>query len=116
MPERSEEMILDRLIHEPGRLAILTVLSSVEDADFVFLQRTTGLTKGNLSSHLTKLEEAGLVDDREAVHPQEAQHQRRADGGGQAADREPLESAGAAEAPVGDPAHRGSSGRMKLRS
>ena len=53
--------VLDRLIHEPGRLAILTVLSSVKDADFVFLQRTTGLTKGNLSSHLTKLEEAGLV-------------------------------------------------------
>ena len=41
--------------------AILTVLSSVQSADFVFLQRTTGLTKGNLSSHLTKLEDAGLV-------------------------------------------------------
>jgi DNA-binding transcriptional ArsR family regulator len=56
-----EDLVLDRLIHEPGRLAILTVLSSVRNADFVFLQRTTGLTKGNLSSHLTKLEEAGLV-------------------------------------------------------
>ncbi|HEY5857010.1 MAG TPA: transcriptional regulator [Aldersonia sp.] len=53
--------MLDRLVHEPGRLAILTVLSSVTDADFVFLQRATGLTKGNLSSRLTKLEEAGLV-------------------------------------------------------
>lgn len=62
MSERNDELILDRLIHEPGRLAILTVLSSVIDADFVFLQRTTGLTKGNLSSHLTKLEEAGLVE------------------------------------------------------
>jgi DNA-binding transcriptional ArsR family regulator len=61
MLERRDELILDRLIHEPGRLAILTVLSSVKDGDFVFLQRTTGLTKGNLSSHLTKLEEAGLV-------------------------------------------------------
>ena len=61
MLERNDELLLDRLIHEPGRLAILTVLSSVRDADFVFLQRTTGLTKGNLSSHLTKLEEAGLV-------------------------------------------------------
>jgi DNA-binding transcriptional ArsR family regulator len=57
----SDELTLDRLIHEPSRLAILTVLSSVRDADFVFLQRATGLTKGNLSSHLTKLEEAGLV-------------------------------------------------------
>jgi DNA-binding transcriptional ArsR family regulator len=56
-----EELVLDRLVHEPGRLAILTVLSSVSDADFLFLQRTTGLTKGNLSSHLAKLEEAGLV-------------------------------------------------------
>src|SRR6185503_1234985 len=61
MREPKEAPVLDRLIHEPGRLAILTVLSSVTDADFVFLQRATGLTKGNLSSHLTKLEEAGLV-------------------------------------------------------
>ncbi len=61
MPEPRDDLILDRLIHEPGRLAILTVLSSVRDADFVFLQRATGLTKGNLSSHLTKLEVAGLV-------------------------------------------------------
>ena len=61
MSAPDEDLVLDRLIHEPGRLAILTVLSSVADADFVFLQRTTGLTKGNLSSHLTKLEDAGLV-------------------------------------------------------
>ena len=57
-----EELVLDRLVHEPGRLAILTVLSSVSDADFLFLQRTTGLTKGNLSSHLSKLQAAGLVE------------------------------------------------------
>ncbi len=43
-----EELVLDRLIHDPGWLAILTLLSSVKDADFVFLQRATGLTKGNL--------------------------------------------------------------------
>ena len=61
MSEGSDELVLDRLIHEPARLAILTVLSSVRAADFVFLQRTTGLTQGNLSSHLTKLEDAGLV-------------------------------------------------------
>jgi len=61
MSQPEEALLLDRLIHEPGRLAILTVLSSVQAADFVFLQRTTGLTKGNLSSHLTKLEEGGLV-------------------------------------------------------
>lgn len=52
---------LDRLIHEPARLAILTALSACESADFLFLQRLTGLTKGNLSAHLSKLEEAGLV-------------------------------------------------------
>jgi DNA-binding MarR family transcriptional regulator len=62
MSQPTEQVVLDRLIHEPGRLAILTVLSSVTDADFVFLQRATGLTKGNLSSHLTKLEEAGLIE------------------------------------------------------
>src|SRR3954468_20739579 len=61
MAEPAHDLVLDRLIHEPGRLAILTVLSSVASADFVFLQRATGLTKGNLSSHLSKLEEAELV-------------------------------------------------------
>ena len=52
---------LDRLIHEPARLLIVTILSSVESADFLFLQRETDLTKGNLSAHLSKLEEAGYV-------------------------------------------------------
>jgi DNA-binding transcriptional ArsR family regulator len=51
----------DRLVHEPARLAILTALSACEKADFVFLRSLTGLTKGNLSSHLSKLEQAGLV-------------------------------------------------------
>lgn len=52
---------LDRLVHEPARLALLTALASCEDADFLYLQRLTGLSKGNLSSHLSKLEEAALV-------------------------------------------------------
>lgn len=52
---------LDRLVHEPARLAILTALSACDSADFLFLQRLTGLTKGNLSAHLSKLEEGGLV-------------------------------------------------------
>ncbi len=52
---------LDRLIHEPARLAIMTALSSCQYADFLFLQRLSGLTAGNLSSHLSKLEAAGLV-------------------------------------------------------
>ena len=52
---------LDRLIHEPARLLIVTILSTVASADFLFLQRETGLTKGNLSAHLSKLEQAGYV-------------------------------------------------------
>jgi DNA-binding MarR family transcriptional regulator len=52
---------IDRVIHEPARLAITTILSVVESADFLFLQREAGLTKGNLSSHLAKLEEARYV-------------------------------------------------------
>jgi DNA-binding transcriptional ArsR family regulator len=52
---------VDRLIHEPSRTVILAVLAAVESADFLYLQRETGLTKGNLSVHLSKLEEAGYV-------------------------------------------------------
>ncbi len=51
----------NRLIHEPARLAILTVLSACKAADFTFLQQVTGLTKGNLSVQLTNLEQAGVV-------------------------------------------------------
>lgn len=57
-----EEMSgLDRLVHDPSRLSILTALSACRSADFSFLQSLTGLTKGNLSGHLGKLEQAGLV-------------------------------------------------------
>jgi DNA-binding MarR family transcriptional regulator len=52
---------LDKLVHEPARLAIMTALSACQSADFLFLQQLTGLTKGNLSSHLIKLEEATFV-------------------------------------------------------
>ena len=52
---------LDRVIHEPARLAVLTVLSACDEADFTFLLRVTGLTNGNLSTHLSKLEMNGLV-------------------------------------------------------
>ncbi|HVO76759.1 MAG TPA: transcriptional regulator [Candidatus Bathyarchaeia archaeon] len=55
---------LDRVIHEPARLMIVAVLSAVESADFLFLARETGLTRGNLSTHLAKLEAAGYVDIR----------------------------------------------------
>lgn len=52
---------LDRTIHSPARLMVMTYLYVVESADFVFLMQLTGLTWGNLSTHLSKLEEAGYV-------------------------------------------------------
>ena len=53
---------LNRLIHEPARLTLIAILSSVKEADFLYLLRETGLTKGNLSTHLVRLEEAGYVE------------------------------------------------------
>jgi DNA-binding MarR family transcriptional regulator len=53
---------VDRLIHEPSRSVILAVLSAVESADFLYLLRETGLTKGNLTVHLSKLETAGYIE------------------------------------------------------
>jgi len=52
---------VDRLVHEPSRLAILSALLACAEADFRYLLSVTGLTKGNLSSHLSKLEAGGLV-------------------------------------------------------
>lgn len=52
---------VDRVIHEPARLMILAILSGVEEADFVFLLDQTGLTRGNLSSHVRRLEDVGYV-------------------------------------------------------
>ena len=63
MPTPFEDLAaLNRLVHEPSRLAILTALSACDKADFLFLLNITGLTKGNLSSHLSKLQQAGLVE------------------------------------------------------
>jgi len=53
---------INRLIHEPSRLTIMAYLSVVESADFLFLVRQTGMTWGNFSSHISKLEAAGYVD------------------------------------------------------
>jgi DNA-binding MarR family transcriptional regulator len=52
---------LDRVIHEPARLMIMTVLYAVSEADFIYLQNECGLTQGNLSSHLARLEEERYV-------------------------------------------------------
>ena len=53
---------IDTLIHEPARLNIMAQLYVLESADFLFLMRQTGLTFGNLSSHLGKLEDAGYLN------------------------------------------------------
>jgi len=53
---------LDRLLHEPARLIVATLLYAVESADFLYLLRESGLSKGNLSAHLSRLETAGYVD------------------------------------------------------
>ena len=65
-PESSSEELqpisdIDPLIHAPTRLKIMAYLSIVESADFTFLMQQTGLTRGNLSVNLRKLEETGYV-------------------------------------------------------
>ena len=53
---------IDKMIHEPARLLIVAHLYVVESADFLFLMRQTGMTFGNLSSHMSRLEAAGYID------------------------------------------------------
>jgi DNA-binding MarR family transcriptional regulator len=53
---------IDKLIHEPARLILLAHLYVVEEADFLFLEQQTGMTRGNLSTHLSKLENGCLVE------------------------------------------------------
>jgi len=53
---------IDRLVHEPARLAIMALLYVVESADFTFVVNQTGLSWGNLSAHMSKLEDAGYLE------------------------------------------------------
>jgi DNA-binding MarR family transcriptional regulator len=57
-----KQVEIDKLIHEPARLKILAQLYVVESADFIFIMRQTGLTQGNVSGHLNKLEDAKYVE------------------------------------------------------
>ena len=61
IPEVNSLAGIDPLIHAPARLMVITYLYVVESIDFVYLKRVTGLSWGNLSTHLTKLEDAGYV-------------------------------------------------------
>jgi DNA-binding MarR family transcriptional regulator len=60
-PQISAIADLDRVIHEPGRLMIVALLFAVNHADFLYLQHETGMNKGTLSSHISRLEEAGYI-------------------------------------------------------
>lgn len=64
VPQRAIDKVLavDRLVHEPARLAILAVLAGAEQVEFGFLETVCRLSRGNLSSHLSKLEAGGLVE------------------------------------------------------
>ena len=53
---------LDRVIHEPGRPMIVALLFAVDKADFLYLQHETQMNKGTLSSHISRLEEAGYIE------------------------------------------------------
>ena len=54
-------MVLDRIVHEPARLRIMMILSGIDEADFNFMLSTLEMTRGNLSSHMDRLEQAGYV-------------------------------------------------------
>jgi DNA-binding MarR family transcriptional regulator len=61
-PFNAQDLLeVDRVIHEPARLAIMAVLAACASADFVYLRNATSLTQGNLSAHLLKLEEVGYI-------------------------------------------------------
>ena len=58
----NQQVEIDKLIHEPARLKIIAQLYVVESAEFLFLMRQTGLSQGNVSGHLSKLEDAAYVE------------------------------------------------------
>ena len=61
-PELAGFTEIDRLVHEPARLMLMAVLYVIDSADFTFLMNQTGMTWGNLSAHMSKLEEAGYLE------------------------------------------------------
>ena len=61
-PDLADFTEIDRLVHEPARLMLMAVLYVIDSADFTFLMNQTGMTWGNLSAHMSKLEEAGYLE------------------------------------------------------
>jgi len=78
---------IDKLIHEPARLMIMACLYVIESGDFLFLMRQTGLTHGNLSSHMTKLEAGGYIEIHKEFVDRKPHTMLRLTGGGRTAFR-----------------------------
>ena len=76
---------LDRVIHEPVRLRIMAILSGVDRADFKFMLSTLGLSKGNLASHVDKLEQAGYVEVEKSFNGKMPHTEYRMTGAGRVA-------------------------------
>ncbi len=87
--DSKEEVIpiieIDKLIHEPARLMIISLLYVVESADFLWIKRQTDLTDGNLSSHLSKLESAGYVTVEKSIKNKKTNTSIKLSGGGRKA-------------------------------
>ena len=64
---------INKIIHEPARLLIVSLLYVVEESDFIFLRGQTKLTDGNLSSHISKLENEGYVNVRKLIKGKKSQ-------------------------------------------
>lgn len=79
---------IDQVIHAPARLMVVTYLYVTESVDYVFLMRLTGLTWGNLATHLNKLEEAGYVEIQKTFNGKKPQSILRLTEHGRAAFRE----------------------------
>lgn len=79
-PDLTQMTRVDRLIHEPGRMAIMTALYGCASASFTFLLKVTGLSKGNLSRHASRLADAGYIVIDKSFHgkiPQTTYHLTR---------------------------------------
>jgi len=87
-PELHPLANLDQIIHAPARLMVLTYLYVTESVDYVFLMRLTGLTWGNLATHLNKLEEAGYVEVQKTFNGKKPQSILRLTPEGRAAFKE----------------------------
>jgi DNA-binding MarR family transcriptional regulator len=61
-PDLTSFSEIDRVVHEPARLMLMAALYVLESADYTFLMNITGVTWGNLSAHISKLEESGYID------------------------------------------------------